>query len=237
MSRKITIAIDAGHGGKDPGAIGYSGLQEKKVNIEIALKLSKLLNNDNMFNAKLIRNDDLYYSLKKRKDFLKQNYVNLLISIHADSSKKEYVSGASIWIVSNIRMNREINNFIKKRLTTYFPKNIENIFKDNENDIFLKKTILDLQSYNFQKIELDLSNHILEQLRKNIKLHKIHPNYASLEILSSIHIPSILIETGFLTNILEEKKLKTSDYQNKIANSIYLALKNYFYNFFKSKCF
>ncbi|WP_367678305.1 N-acetylmuramoyl-L-alanine amidase [Buchnera aphidicola] len=231
LLKKIIIAIDAGHGGQDPGAIGHKGLQEKKVNIEIALQIKKLLNNNKMFHAILTRNNDYYLSLKKRRQFLTNNQINLLISIHADSSKKQYISGASVWIISNARMNREINNYLKNNKSIVsFSKNIQNIFNQNKYDIFLKKTILDLQFNNFRKIELDLSKHILEQLKKNIKLHKIHPNYASLGILSCINIPSILIETGFITNFVEEKKLRTTDYQNKIAQSIYLALRNYFSN-------
>lgn len=229
--KKIIIAIDAGHGGQDPGAIGHKGLQEKTVNIEIALQIKKLLNSNRMFHAILTRNNDSYISLKKRRQFLANNHVNLLLSIHADSSKKQYVSGASVWIISNTRMNREINNYLNnKKSMISFSKNIQNIFNENKNDIFLKKTILDLQFNNFQKIELDLSKHIFAQLKKNIKLHKIYPNYASLGILSCINIPSILIETGFITNFLDEKKLRTIDYQNKIAQSIYLALRNYFLN-------
>jgi len=228
LSKKITILIDAGHGGYDPGAIGIRGLKEKNINIEIALKLEKLLNHDKMFCTILTRHNDSYLSLKKRKQLLKKNQVNFLISIHADSSRKQNVSGASIWIVSKTRINREINNYLKNKSTLLFSKKIENIFKQNKNDFFLKKTILDLQSNNFQKIELDLSKEILKQLEKNTKLNKKYPNYASLGILSSINTPSILIETGFITNILEGKKLKTTNYQNKIANSIYLGLKNYF---------
>ena len=226
--KKVTIVIDAGHGGYDPGAIGIEGLQEKKVNIEIALRLKNLLNHDSMFYAILTRNNDSYLSLTKRKQFLKNNHVNLLISIHADSSKKKYVSGASVWMISKTRMNREIDNYLKKTPAILFSKKIENIFNENKYDFFLKKTILDLQFNNFQKIELDISKKILEQLKKNTKLNKTYPSYASLSILSSINTPSILIETGFITNFLEEKKLRTADHQNKIANSIYLGLKNYF---------
>ncbi|QIQ42182.1 MAG: N-acetylmuramoyl-L-alanine amidase [Buchnera aphidicola (Microlophium carnosum)] len=226
----MIVAIDAGHGGRDPGAIGIRGLQEKKVNIEIALRLAKLLNNDSLFHAILTRNNDYFLSLNKRKEFLQKNHVDLLLSIHADSSKKQYVSGASIWMISKTRMNREISDYLKKNTTILFSKTIENIFKQNQNDLFLKKTILDLQYNNFQKIELDLSGKILEQLKKNTKLNKTYPNYASLSILSAINTPSILIETGFITNFSEEKKLRTTDHQNKIANSVYLAIKNYFNN-------
>jgi len=185
-----------------------------------------------MFYTILTRNNDSYISLRTRKEFLKKNHVNLLISIHADSSRKQYVSGASVWIISKTRINREIDNYLKKKTTILFSEQIEHILNENKNDVFLKKTILDLQFNNFQKIELDLSKKILEQLKKNTKLNKKYPNYASLGILSVINTPSILIETGFITNFSEQKKLRTADYQNKIANSIYLALKHYFNNSF-----
>ncbi|ANZ22751.1 N-acetylmuramoyl-L-alanine amidase [Buchnera aphidicola (Diuraphis noxia)] len=236
LSKKITILIDAGHGGKDPGAIGHNGLQEKKVNIAIALQLKKFLDNDKIFRTILTRNNDSYLSLKTRKQFFKKNHVNLLISIHVDSSKKRYVSGASLWIISPSRMDREINNYLKnKNSDILFAESIQKVFNENKNDLFLKKTILDLQFSNFQKIEFDLSTHIFEQLKKNIKLHKIELNYASLGILSSINIPAILIETGFITNFWEEKQLNTTFYQKKISNALYLALKKYFSFTLKSK--
>lgn len=206
-------------------------MQEKKINLKIAIKLKKILQNSKLFYPILTRYNDSYISLKKRKDFIKKNHINFLISIHADSSRKKYVSGASIWISNNIRMHREINNFIQnKKEKIYFPKNIQNILKKNKYNFFLKKTILDLQLNNFQKMEINLSKYIFQQLKKITKLHKIHPNYASLEILSAINTPSILIETGFITNFSEQKKLRTDEYQYQIANAIYLALKSYFQN-------
>ncbi|QCI16792.1 N-acetylmuramoyl-L-alanine amidase [Buchnera aphidicola (Aphis craccivora)] len=227
----MTILIDPGHGGQDPGSIGHRGLKEKEITLKIAIQLKKLLDKDKLFNAVLTRNNDSYLSLKKRKNFLKYQNVNLLLSIHVDSSQKSYVSGISIWIVSNNRMHREINNFIKnKKEKIYFYKNIEDIFKNNKNDIYLKKTILDLQFNNFQAMEIKLSSCIFQEFKKIIKVNKIKPNYASLGILSSINTPSILIETGFITNFEEEKKLKTIAYQKKIANTIYASLKNYFQN-------
>ncbi|CAL4325948.1 N-acetylmuramoyl-L-alanine amidase AmiB [Buchnera aphidicola (Hyalopterus amygdali)] len=230
-SKKIIIVIDPGHGGQDPGAINNLGLQEKKINLKIGIKLKNILQNSKMFYPILTRYNDSYISLKKRTDFIKKNHVNFLISIHADSSKKKYVSGASIWISNKIRMHREIDNFIKnKKEKVYFSKNVQNILKKNKYNFFLKKTILDLQFNNFQKMEINLSKYIFQQFKKITKLNKMHPNYASLEILSAINTPSILIETGFITNFLEQKKLRTDKYQYQIANAIYLGLKNYFQN-------
>ncbi|QFQ31833.1 N-acetylmuramoyl-L-alanine amidase [Buchnera aphidicola] len=229
--KKIIILIDPGHGGQDPGSIGHKGLKEKEVTLKIAIKLKKLLDSNTLFQAVLTRNNDSYLSLKKRKNFLKCREVSLLLSIHADSAQQTYVSGTSIWIVSNNRIHREINNFINnKEEKIYFSKNIEDTFKNNENDIYLKKTILDLQFHSFQSIGMDLSKYIFQEFKKITKVKKIQPNYASLGILSSINTPSILIETGFITNFEEERKLKTISYQKKVANAIYISLKNYFQN-------
>ncbi|WP_367682812.1 N-acetylmuramoyl-L-alanine amidase [Buchnera aphidicola] len=228
MKNKINILIDPGHGGQDPGAIGHKGLKEKEVNLRIAIELEKLLNNNKFFHAILTRNNDSYLSLKNRKIFSNHQHVNLLISIHVDSSKAKYLSGISIWVVSNKRMCREINKFIKNnKNNVYFSKNIENILK-NENDIYFKKTILDLQFNNFQNIEIELSKYIFKEFKKIVRINKLALNYASLGILSAINTPSILIETGFITNFEEEKKLRTLSYQKKIANTIYISLKNYF---------
>ncbi|QCI19083.1 N-acetylmuramoyl-L-alanine amidase [Buchnera aphidicola] len=230
-TKKFTILIDPGHGGQDPGSIGHKGLKEKEINLKIAIQLKKLLDSNKLFNAILTRNNDSYLSLKKRRNFLKYQHVSLLLSIHVDSSSKQYVSGISIWIVSNSRMHREINNFIKNnKEKIHFSKNIENIFKNSKNDIYFKKTILDLQFNNFQTMEINLSNYMFEEFKKVLKVHKIRLNYASLGILSSINTPSMLIETGFITNFEEEKKLRTVSYQKKVANAIYVSLKNYFQN-------
>ncbi|WP_226856639.1 N-acetylmuramoyl-L-alanine amidase [Buchnera aphidicola] len=230
-TKKITILIDAGHGGQDPGSIGHKGLKEKEITLKIAIKLKKLLDNNKLFHAVLTRNNDSDLSLKNRKNFLKHKNPSLLLSIHVDSSKQSYVSGISIWIVSKNRMHREINNIIKnKKEKIYFSKSISDLFKNNKNDVDLKKTILDLQFNNFQTMEIKLSNYIFQEFKKITKVNKEQPNYASLEILSSINTPSILIETGFITNFSEERKLKTISYQKNIANAIYVALKNYFQN-------
>lgn len=229
--KKIVILIDPGHGGQDPGSIGHKGLKEKEITLKIAIKLKELLDSNKFFQAVLTRNNDSYLSLKKRKNFLKNREVSLLLSIHVDSAQQSYVSGTSIWIVSNNRIHREINSFINnKEENIYFSKNIENTFKSNQNDIYLKKTILDLQCHCFQSIGIDLSKYIFQEFKKIVKVKKIQPNYASLGILSSINTPSILIETGFITNFEEERKLKTISYQKKVANAIYISLKNYFQN-------
>jgi len=141
------------------------------------------------------------------------------------------VSGASTWIISNNRMNREINNYLKNnKEIIFFEKKIQKILNKNILNIGLKKSILNFQFNNFQKMEIDLSDCILKELKKNTKLYKKNPNYANFGILSSINMPSLLIEIGFITNFKEEQKLKTQNYQNHIAYSIYHALKKFFYS-------
>jgi N-acetylmuramoyl-L-alanine amidase len=174
--------------------------------------------------------------MKKRKNIINKNYADFLISIHADSSQIKRISGISIWMVSDERMRREIQNYLDQNKDIIcFSENIKKIFQKNKYDIYLKKTILDLQFNNFRKMEIDISRRMLQQFKKITNLHKAHPNYASLGILSNINIPSVLIETGFITNVVDEKKLQTKNYRNKIANCIYLALNNYFQKTVKLK--
>ncbi|WP_261979452.1 N-acetylmuramoyl-L-alanine amidase [Buchnera aphidicola] len=211
--------------------MGHSGLQEKKVTLNIALKIKKLFEKEKRFQIILTRKNDCNLSVQKRKQYFKKHYANLLVSIHVNSSKKAYVSGASTWIISNNRMNREINNYLKNnKEIIFFEKKIQKILNKNILNIGLKKSILNFQFNNFQKMEIDLSDCILKELKKNTKLYKKNPNYANFGILSSINMPSLLIEIGFITNFKEEQKLKTQNYQNHIAYSIYHALKKFFYS-------
>lgn len=132
-------------------------------------------------------------------------------------------------MISNNRIHREINNYLKyQKDILFFPDNIKKFLENTKNNIYLKKIILDLQFNNFKKIEHNISNKIFKELKKITKLHRAYPYYSSLGILSAINMPALLIEVGFITNLEEEQKLQTEKYQNEIANSIFIALKNYF---------
>ncbi len=194
---KLNITIDAGHGGFDPGALGYYGSKEKDINLIIAKKLLNLININSKFNVYLTRNDDKYLSLKKRLNIIKNNKTNLFLSIHTDSFKYKYVYGPSIWIF------RKFNN---KLLNINYNKNN----KDHKNSFTLANEIINI----FKKFI-------------GLNKYKCIPQYSNLAILSLINIPSVLIEIGYISNPKEEKKLINNIYQNKLVKYIYLGLNNF----------
>ncbi|XBC44650.1 MAG: N-acetylmuramoyl-L-alanine amidase [Buchnera aphidicola (Schlechtendalia peitan)] len=222
--------MDAGHGGKDPGAIGINKTQEKDITFTISKKLKRKLNNSKFFKAIMTRTGNYYVSISKRTKIAQENKVNVLISIHTNSSKNSNMSGLSIWVLSKKKNS--------SKLTDLSRKNINNIktFKINQYHIFnkmihsrLKNIILNVKFNHIRESGYVLAKNIIQELKHIHSLYKVHPIHANFGILKSPYYPSILIETGFISNKLEEKKLSNKYYQNIIVHSIYLGLKRYFF--------
>lgn len=222
--KQVVVAIDAGHGGEDPGAIGKYGTKEKKIVLQIAKKLSKLINADPKMKAYLVRDSDFFIPLKKRVSKARKVKADIFISIHADAFRKRNVSGSSVFALS------------EKGATSAFAKFIAN--KENEADLIggvsiddkdplLAKTLLDLSQSATINDSLKLANFVLKEIKKVNNLHKKYPEQAGFAVLKAPDIPSILIEAAFLSNPQEEKQLKTAKFQNKFAKAIYLGTKEY----------
>jgi len=222
--KQIVVAIDAGHGGEDPGAIGKYGTKEKKIVLQIAKKLRKLINADPKMKAYLVRDSDYFIPLKKRVSKARKVKADIFISIHADAFRKRNVSGSSVFALS------------EKGATSAFAKFIAN--KENEADLIggvsiddkdplLAKTLLDLSQSATINDSLKLANFVLKEIKKVNNLHKKYPEQAGFAVLKAPDIPSILIEAAFLSNPQEEKQLKTAKFQNKLAKAIYLGTKEY----------
>lgn len=222
--KQVIVAIDAGHGGEDPGAIGKYGTKEKKIVLQIAKKLSKLINADPKMKAYLVRDSDYFIPLKKRVSKARKVKADIFISIHADAFRKRNVSGSSVFALS------------EKGATSAFAKFIAN--KENEADLIggvsiddkdplLAKTLLDLSQSATINDSLKLANFVLKEIKKVNNLHKKYPEQAGFAVLKAPDIPSILIEAAFLSNPQEEKQLKTAKFQNKLAKAIYLGTKEY----------
>ncbi|MBX4180810.1 N-acetylmuramoyl-L-alanine amidase [Sodalis sp. CWE] len=228
--KPIIIAIDAGHGGQDPGATTSYGLYEKDVTIAIARNLKTLLKKDFTFKPFLIRNNDFYIPVKRRSDIARQNGARVLISIHVDSAKNHNANGASVWVLSNRRVNNEIVDRLEQcEKRTELLKLEKFSTRDLRTDVYLNQTLLDLQFGYSQRVGYEIGVKILSQLQKVCNLHKYQPEHASLGILRSPDIPSLLIEAGFISNPKEAKKLTNKIYQDKIANAVYLGLRSYFF--------
>ena len=224
---KVVIAVDAGHGGKDSGAIGQNQLYEKNVTISIAKKLTNLLNKDPNFKGVLTRRTDNFISVHERSDIARKSKANLLISIHADAAPNRNATGASIWVLSTKRADTELGRWLEQDEKQSQLLGGAGDALSDDHDQNLSQAVLDLQFSYSQRVGYELATQVLKEMDGVIKLHKGIPKHASLGVLRSPDIPSILIEVGFITNEAEERLLASNAYQDKIAKVIYQGIKNY----------
>jgi N-acetylmuramoyl-L-alanine amidase len=226
---RIIVAIDAGHGGQDPGAIGAGGLKEKNVTIAIARKLQAILNADPMFQPVLTRDGDYFISVMGRSDVARKKNANVLVSIHADAAPSRSARGASVWVLSNRRANSEMGNWLEQHeKQSELLGGAGDVLANTASDPYLSQAVLDLQFGHSQRVGYDVATRVLRELRSVGSLHKAKPEHASLGVLRSPDIPSLLVETGFISNSTEERLLGSSAYQDKIARAIHIGLRNYF---------
>ena len=223
-----TIAIDPGHGGKDPGAIGKNlGIYEKNVTLSIARELKALLDKDPNFKGVLTRSSDYYISVPERSEIARKYKANFLVSIHADSSLNADQRGASVWVLSNRRANDEMGQWLEDDEKRSELLGGAGKVLSNNNDKYLDQTVLDLQFGHSQRTGYELGNSILRRFASVTSLSRSTPQHASLGVLRSPDIPSVLVETGFLSNMEEEQKLNTIAYRRRIAYMIYEGLVAY----------
>ena len=221
----ITIAIDPGHGGKDPGAISRNlGIYEKNVTLSIAKELKALLDKDPNFRGVLTRSGDYYISVPERSEIARKFKANYLISIHADSSESPERRGASVWVLSNRRANDEMGQWLEDDEKRSELLGGAGKVLSHNNDKYLDQTVLDLQFGHSQRTGYELGKHILSHFSKVTTLSRSVPQHASLGVLRSPDIPSVLVETGFLSNSDEEQKLNSPAYRRRIAYMIYEGL-------------
>lgn len=227
--RDIVVAIDAGHGGDDPGSIGPSGIYEKQVVLQIAKKVEAKINATPGMKAVMTRSGDYFVNLNKRSDIARNSKADLLISIHADAFTSPQPRGASVWVLSMRRANSEIGRWLEHR-----EKHSEllggagEIIQNTDNEQYLAMTLLDMSMDRSMAISHHIADDVLSNLGKVTKLHKYKPESASFAVLKSPDIPSILVETGFISNHKEERLLSQRDHQNNIANAVYKGVLKYF---------
>ncbi|OOF46771.1 N-acetylmuramoyl-L-alanine amidase [Rodentibacter trehalosifermentans] len=223
-----TIAIDPGHGGKDPGAIGRNlGIYEKNVTLSIARELKALLDKDPNFRGVLTRNGDYYISVPERSEIARKFKANYLVSIHADSSLNPNQRGASVWVLSNRRANDEMGQWLEDDEKRSELLGGAGKVLSHNNDKYLDQTVLDLQFGHSQRTGYEIGRNILRRFSKITTLSRNTPQHASLGVLRSPDIPSVLVETGFLSNAEEEQKLNSPVYRRRIAYMIYEGLVAY----------
>lgn len=226
--RDIVIAIVAGHGGEDPGSIGAAGTYEKRVTLKIAQKLANLIDKKPGLKAVMIRSGDYYVDHNRKTELARKSKADLLISIHADAFTSSKPNGASVLVQATRRADSEFTRWIQNR-----EKNSEllggageTIRKTKDNNLAI--ALADMKKEYTMASSYDFAEHVVKQLKKVTKLHKKKPERLSLAVLKSSDIPSVLIETGFISNPQEEKRLNNAHHQQKLAKAIYTAVDDYF---------
>ena len=214
---KTIIAIDAGHGGKDPGAVGRKGTLEKDIVLSIAKKLYVLLKKEKNIKPILIRNRDIYMSLRSRINKARKHKADLFISIHADAARNKKAKGSSIYVLSQHGASSEAAKWLANKENSVDLVGGASI-DDKEEDV--AQVILDLSQSAAIETSLKASKIILSKLKNISKLHSENVEQAGFVVLKSPDIPSILVETAFLSNRQEEKKLRTKKFQENIAKAI-----------------
>lgn len=223
--RDVIIAIDAGHGGDDPGAIGPGGLYEKDVVLGIAKKLHALFEQEPGFRATLIREGDYYVALRKRTEIARSSQADVFLSIHADAFMTPKVSGASVYAISQKGATSEAARWLaEKENRADLIGGVGSVSLDDKDDL-LVGVLLDLSMTASLSFSLEMGNSVLGHMKKVNKLHKKTVEQAAFAVLKSPDIPSLLIETGYISNPAEERKLATQSHRSKLANAIFEGVK------------
>ena len=216
-SNKLIIAIDAGHGGKDPGAIGKNGTKEKDIVLSISKKLYSLLKKEKNIKPLLIRSKDNFITLRQRISKARAYKSDLFISIHADAARNKKAKGCSAYVLSQRGASTEAAKWLANKENS---ADLIGGVRINNKDNTLAEVILDMSQSASIEISIKAANEILLSLKKVSVLHSKNIEQAGFVVLKSPDIPSILVETGFLSNYKEEKKLRSKKFQHEIANAI-----------------
>ncbi len=227
--KDILIAIDAGHGGNDPGSIGPAGTYEKNITLSISKRLEDIVNAEPGMRAIQIRDGDFYIYPTKRPEIARRNKADLLVSIHADAFRTPQPRGGSVWVLSMGRADTELGRWMEKtERHSELLGGAAEVITDKASERYLAETILGLSMDHSMASSYDLSEKVISELRKVTQMHKRRPQSASLAVLTSPDIPSILVEVGFISNPQEEKNLNWADHRQRLAQSVFNAIKQYF---------
>ena len=223
--RLITIAIDPGHGGEDPGARGRSGTLEKNVTLSIAQKLKERIETEPNMRAVLTRDGDFFIPLHMRVEKARRVRADLFVSIHADAFVKPSANGSSVFALSERGATSVAARWLAKQENDADLIGGVNL---GIKDPYLKQTLLDLSQTASINDSLKLGKAVLQEMGGINRLHKNYVEQAGFAVLKAPDIPSILIETAFISNPDEERKLRDPFYQNKMADAIFAGIKRYF---------
>ncbi len=224
-ARLITVAIDAGHGGEDPGASGANGSHEKDITLALARKLKQKIDEQENMHAVLIRDGDYFVPLGQRVVKARALKADLFMSIHADAFIKPHARGSSVFALSENGATSVAARWLAKRENDADLIGGVNV---DVKDPFLKRTLIDLSQTATINDSLKLGRAVLKEIGGVNTLHKGEVEQAGFAVLKAPDIPSILIETAFISNPEEEKRLNDPGYQDKLVDAIVEGVKDYF---------
>jgi N-acetylmuramoyl-L-alanine amidase len=225
--RDIIVVVDPGHGGKDPGAVGAKGEREKDVVLSIAQLLAKRLKKEKGFDVKLVRNDDFFVPLRKRVEIARQHKADMFISVHADAAPRLTASGASVYCLSEGGATSATARFMAQRENgaDLLGASLLNL---KDKDPMLAGVILDMSMNATIAASLQLGGAVLGSLAGITTLHQKRVEQAGFAVLKSPDVPSILVETGFISNARDSQRLVTARHQQAVANGLFDGLQRYF---------
>lgn len=224
-SRELIIAIDAGHGGRDPGAIGGGGTYEKTVTLKVARELAEAVNAHPGMRAVLIRDGDYFIPLGDRYRKAREAQADLFISVHADAALNRTARGASVFVLSTRGASSEAARFLADRENN---ADLVGGVSLDDKDRTLAAVLLDLSQSATLRVSDEAANHVLDALRSVGKTHKPQVERANFWVLRSPDVPSMLLETGFITNADDERKLNDPAFRERLATVVAKGVADYF---------
>ncbi len=224
--RDIVVAVDPGHGGHDPGAIGRAKTREKDVALDVARLLAERINAEPGMKAVLVRGGDYYVDHRERMEIARRSKADLFVSIHADAVDDRRAAGASVYVLSLKGASDEAGKRLAERENA---SNLVGGVSLADKDEVLASVLLDLSQNAALSASLDVGGEVIGELARIGKVHRRQVQQAGFLVLKSPDVPSILVETAYISNPDEEKKLKSRSHQSKLANAILLGVRKYFY--------
>jgi N-acetylmuramoyl-L-alanine amidase len=223
--RKVVVAIDAGHGGEDPGAKGATGLREKDVTLMVARELADQINRQPGMQAVLTRNGDYFIPLKRRYQIAREHNADMFVSIHADAFKNSDAKGSSVWVLSPRGKTSEAARWLADRENR--ADLVGGVSLDDKDDS-LAAVLLDLQQGYAMQASEKIAGNVLKALGRLGPTHRGYVERANFVVLRSPDVPSILVETAFITNPSEETRLRNEGHRQELANAVLGGVRNYF---------
>jgi N-acetylmuramoyl-L-alanine amidase len=224
-ARKLVIAIDAGHGGKDPGALGPNGTREKDITLRVAKELAAAINADPGMRAVLIRDDDTFVQLQDRYQRARRAQADLFVSIHADAALNNAASGSSVFVLSTKGASSQAARWLADKENA---ADLVGGVSLDDKDRNLSAVLLDLSQSATMRMSEDAAANVLRSLKELGKAHKKEVEHANFVVLRSPDVPSMLVETGFITNPEEERKLSDPQHRKRLAFAIAQGVRAFF---------